>query len=516
MQIEKEYTVGREINAIRCESVGEYSLPDYNGDVKRVLFVKAQAFPSGKFVGEETLEFSGTVGYEVVYVDGENNVTHTEFSTDYEAAVRINTEKYVDSDVKTEVCACNIRLVGPRKFSVKCSLDSDVRLSERRTHSVEGDAFSEYEPEIATNTVRIFASECASGEEKEFSEQIHMIEGAIADEVEILLCDVREESLSLERTDDGVEVKANVFVDLLFKDSDNSLRRVSKEIPYTSLIACESAFDVDGAEARLEVLGRKARVNPTDDGVDLTASFTVVPKVYLKGNTSVEIVSDAYLKERGTENEYSELGYMERLFGAEYRDKFAVNHSISELDLDGISDILYSDASVKSEEVENDGETVKISGEIRFSAIACQVSDDGGNVYTSLKFSEPYVYNANLNCQNMANMRLNHALSSSNAKIEVVNGEVEASCDVLVRIDVNSDKRQRCLGASYVTEEEYERDDSVITVYYPDATESLFEIAKKFHTSTVAIAESNRLTETVFASSHKPLGTLGVGKLLIK
>ena len=95
MQTEKEYFAGRVVTALRCESTGEYSLPDYNGDVKKVLLVKAKAFPSGKFAGDDSLEFSGTVGYEVVYVDADNTVTHAEFSTDYDAAMRINSESYI-------------------------------------------------------------------------------------------------------------------------------------------------------------------------------------------------------------------------------------------------------------------------------------------------------------------------------------------------------------------------------------------------------------------------------------
>ena len=52
MQTEKEYIAGREMPGIRSESVGEYSLPDYNGDVKKVLFVRPKLFPSGKFVAD--------------------------------------------------------------------------------------------------------------------------------------------------------------------------------------------------------------------------------------------------------------------------------------------------------------------------------------------------------------------------------------------------------------------------------------------------------------------------------
>ena len=143
MQTQKEYLSGREISALRCESLGDYSLPDYNGDVKKVLAVKAKVFPTGKFVGDDLLEFSGSIGYDVVYLDSENTVTHAEFTTDYDGAVRINSETYVDSDIATSVSSCNLRLVGPRKLSVKTLLDNDVRITESKRYDIPGDAFVE-------------------------------------------------------------------------------------------------------------------------------------------------------------------------------------------------------------------------------------------------------------------------------------------------------------------------------------------------------------------------------------
>ena len=81
---------------------------------------------------------------------------------------------------------------------------------------------------------------------------------------------------------------------------------------------------------------------------------------------------------------------------------------------------------------------------------------------------------------------------------------------------VNSRKRQRCLGLSSVTDDEYSHDDSVVTVYYPDSSESIFSIAKHFHTSVRRIAEDNALSESVFASPHAPLSATGTKKLIIK
>ena len=100
MQTEKEYLRAKEIPSLRCESVGEYSLPDYNGDVKRVLAVNPRLSPDGKFVGDDTLEVSGGVTYDVVYIDKDDEVTHAEFST----ILRLHPATLVLTKESTYVC----------------------------------------------------------------------------------------------------------------------------------------------------------------------------------------------------------------------------------------------------------------------------------------------------------------------------------------------------------------------------------------------------------------------------
>ena len=516
MQIEKEYTVGREINTLRCESVGEYSLPDYNGDVKKVLLVKTEVYPSGKFVGDDLLEFSGSVGYEVVYIDGENNVTHAEFLTDYEAAVKIDSDNYVDSDVNTVVSSYNMRLVGPRKFSVKCSLDSDVRISEKREHSIDGDAFMEYEPEYISTTAKVYASVFASGEARDINEQILTLDGAIADEVEVLLCDVHSVLAIAEKNESSLVLKGDLQIDLLYKNCDNEIRRIEKNIPYSAAVSLDGADEFESFEFRVDMVNKKTAIVPTEDGVSLNVSASVIPRVYAKKNGTLELITDMYLKERGTDNEYLDFGYTEYICTENHRGEVSAKCALSELDIEGVSDIICTDASLHSENCEITDQGVKISGEIRFSAIACQVSESGDCTYVPIKFSEPYEEYVNVSCQICNNMRASYAVRLENVKMGVDDNSIVAIGDISAAVSILADRRQRCLGASYITDEEYNSDDSVITVYYTDKSESLFDIAKKFHTSVGAIAESNRLTEAVFASSSQPLTAFGVTKLLIK
>ena len=63
--------------------------------------------------------------------------------------------------------------------------------------------------------------------------------------------------------------------------------------------------------------------------------------------------------------------------------------------------------------------------------------------------------------------------------------------------------------------ESYESTGSVITVYYPTSEDTLFSVAKRFHTSSLKVARDNDISDAVFAQDN-PTGSLsGVKKLII-
>ena len=77
-------------------------------------------------------------------------------------------------------------------------------------------------------------------------------------------------------------------------------------------------------------------------------------------------------------------------------------------------------------------------------------------------------------------------------------------------------RRVGYVSSSNTTDEVFEKESSVVTVYYPTGNETLFDIARRFHTSTIAVAADNSLTESVFADSDKPFAASGIKKLIIR
>lgn len=516
MQTEKEYFSAREVRGLRCESVGEYSLPDYNGDVKKILAVKTKLFPSGKFVGDESLEFSGAVAYDVVYVDADGGITHAEFTTDFDVAVRINAESYVDSDVCTSVASCNVRLIGPRKLSVKCVLDSDVAISEKKVHRISGDAFMEHEPEYLSRTARVLSMAFASSEVREFEEEIASLDGAIADEVEILLVDASTSVDSFDKGESGVTVKGDIRIDMLYRNGDSAAVHTVKTVPYSETFDMEEAEGFEHLVPRVEITNLKGVLTPTEDGVRLSASVSAVAKASVTKNSSLSIVSDAYLKERGTENEYADFNYTEHVCTETCEMRVKASTGLADVDAEGFEEILYSDAAARIDSCEVEGNALKLKGEVRFSGIAYHINEDNSTNYVPIKLSTLFEENVNLGCQITDDMRIDCHINVEDAAMKIDANRIDASATLCASVTVNAQRRTRCLGASYITDEEYTKDACVVTVYYPDSSESLFGIAKKFHTSTRAIAESNHLTEAVFSSTTDSLEGLGVDKLLIK
>ena len=84
MEIRNEinYLKNTKCQDVTAETGAEYLLPDYNGDVRRILYTSATPRPSGSFVGDGNVEYSGIVVYDVVYLDGDGVLSSVSFTSD--------------------------------------------------------------------------------------------------------------------------------------------------------------------------------------------------------------------------------------------------------------------------------------------------------------------------------------------------------------------------------------------------------------------------------------------------
>ena len=59
---------------VNTEVSGDFTLPDYQPELRRLLAVMPTPLPPAKYVGSTGVELNGTVDYQVLYVGGDGGI----------------------------------------------------------------------------------------------------------------------------------------------------------------------------------------------------------------------------------------------------------------------------------------------------------------------------------------------------------------------------------------------------------------------------------------------------------
>ncbi|MBQ7172605.1 MAG: DUF3794 domain-containing protein [Clostridia bacterium] len=116
----------------------EFTIPDYQPEIKRILRIEAVAMPADRYVGPGSAEFSGKVEYTLFYLGEDGEIYGAPFEGDYRVLQSVefpgdaafDAGILCDADIFTE--ATTGRLLSPRKFLVKTRLHSEIRLYGER------------------------------------------------------------------------------------------------------------------------------------------------------------------------------------------------------------------------------------------------------------------------------------------------------------------------------------------------------------------------------------------------
>ena len=117
---------------VMSEVAKDYTLPDYQPEVRRVLHVGTQILPPAKYVTGNRAELNGTVEYTVLYVGMDGELYSAPLSAEYSAAIPLEDTGRFDFGegvclLTDTVCeTVNTRLTSPRRLSIKSRLRSKV------------------------------------------------------------------------------------------------------------------------------------------------------------------------------------------------------------------------------------------------------------------------------------------------------------------------------------------------------------------------------------------------------
>ena len=480
-----------------CESSCEYILPDYLGDVKKLISTSAKVVPSGQFEGDGVIDCAGIVAYDVVYLDSENKLSSASFSSDYDFSLGKNDESYKDAYVSSSVGNFTIRLTGPRRMIAKAYVSSSVTLMESFEPSVLGNVFGESEePEKITESLEIESSLKGESLEREYAEEIASLEGISADEIEVITSSayVRiSESIPVE---DGVNIKGELVITAIIRTPDTSVFAIRREIPFDETVSVNGANRDMSAISDAFVSSLSLAINDEEGASQVVANVIMELGSQTYFNESVEIVKDAYLKTKETVAEYKNLDFSKHVTAETKSGSINIKMPLAELDLGSLKEVLSLCQDFRGLTLENDGKNPKFVGEIAFSGVACEILEGEEENITSLKFNVPVSIDVNIGCQIPEKSELYARILPAGVDWELDDENLSIKLWYTVTFSLGEVKDARCLASCDVVGDfEYARTPSKISVYFPSESESLFDIAKKFHTSVKDIAADNMISE---------------------
>ena len=515
METQREFLCVKMPATLRFETVGDYTLPDYNTDVRRVLETKVEVVDSGCFVNGDDVDISGAVNYEVLYLDSDGELASCSFTTDFDTSVKCNGENMAGCLANCRIDSYSVRLVGPRRFSVKAQIATEVTFSEMCTLGVSGSVFEYGAPEVKSKNVKVATAVFATPMEREYSEVLATMDGVIADDITVLYSDCLPD-VSVTVTDGGCELVGKLRIRALVKKEDEVPALLTLDLPVSEAVEMDGASPDMDLRVSVEVSAVRISTEATEDGVTLVVKPIVEYRVGGMKNEVIPVILDAYLTDRDVENTYTAFSELEYLGGAKIEEELTFTPAFSDLSVEALREILFTGAKVRISEAAPAANGVKIKGTVRFSGVACQINEDGTPGFVGIKYDAPFEKNVNYTCHIPASARvLCHGGVASVGGLATSSG-AELSAWVSLDIAVFNGNSLSCLCTSVAGEEKYESEGVSITVYYPAEGETLYDVGRKFHSRPIDIAADNSLAEAVFADGCGDLKRNGVKRLVIR
>ncbi|MCI8388929.1 MAG: LysM peptidoglycan-binding domain-containing protein [Clostridiales bacterium] len=533
---------------VTSELSADYILPDTYPDVKKILRVRARPINIGRFISGRRLEYSGAVDYIVVFCseasgEGEmkpDSLHAVHFAAEYNGALDSPDDSAsLDSceiSIVPQVTACSARLQNPRKLSIKASVANDIKLSRIIPCSpkVEGASTLEEEMKLErlTTSMPTLLEKCFTADHEQLSENLEPDASQPAID-EIVTCDAEihfhEVKPNIGADGFTVMVKGEALIDCIYRAQGEvgDYRSFARKLPLSYMINadeyaeffknCKPDTLCGSATGTLTELNAAVGENSYGERrvLELDLSFDIDVKLLADADTPLTL--DVYSVDRDSNCDMRtlDLSSMGKLISS----NFSVNEGIprDELGLPGEADaawnIVDTQAEVKMNSAVPSRGRTQISGE---ALISCILSDRSGG-FAAAEFTLP------VKCELSTGELAEPIAFICDCKAYDIRARLDPnrlSCDFEVSLNALFIKKARTEAVETVKISKEPRaaaDESAsLVLCYPSAGESLWQIAKRYNTTTSAISAMNSSLSSDGETPHVIMIPVGRGAAMSK
>lgn len=482
--------------ALEYDVNGEYVLPDYLPDVRKVLAVRTRLSEDAESVTDGRAEYSGDVIFTVVYLSEDGRVKSIRQSYPYTNFIALESI-YEDSVINAEQRITNrsVRAVSPRKLILKAKVLTEVEIFNRLCVSPRLVGGSGVEDEFAVERmtdsvgcvsfIPLTESDIRVSSDVEYKGRMPISE-IVCSDVSLFLTECR-------CSDGRISLKGNARLWALVECAD-----ADGKVLYDSVEAnlpIEHTIQHGGINSENQCVG-KLKLNELECGLGadaygenrlLQVDFACAAELLAAANEETVFTSDAFSTVYEYENAFKTVD-TERVAKMGISN-FSVDGNAELPAAEGISYVKVTASAFECNmalESLADGKAV-FGGECNVRLV---VSDEKGGLHTvdsvlPLRF-EAKADSVDNGRATMDCRVIDSSFSLDGSRVNV-NLEIGVSYGVFERISVET---VSAITLDKGRERSVVPDGSMI-LYYPDAKETLWSIAKKYGVTRSALEKAN-------------------------
>lgn len=496
----------------------DFILPDTMPDISKILRVRSSPRLIGSVCDGGRLEYEGSCSYGVLYLADDKTVKCAAFSSQFTGSSAISSEASSDGGelgvhISPQIASCACRMLNPRKLNLKTRLETSATVMDKRSCESKLDGQHSLEDEVNLERdnadVESAVISCVSENSCKASGDIEL-DGTFPQIAELITCDVLIFMYECKYSSDKLQCRGDAVANVIYSGDDGSVVSVTRRLPVSCQVDCEGISDGVECTARAYAGEIRSEAAPNSYGEKRVIQLDMDYSVFILAarNTTCEITRDAYSTEFecSLTTEKLPLTVLNRVICG----NFSVNLMKSREELSTASaaqtasnapdaaktaaGILDASASAKITSVRLDPMRMKLICEGTIEV--CMVTLSDGGDMGQLCFSEPikaefdgsdvdedFGYNAETYVI-ASKGRLDTANLYGDFEVAVVMS-VFGRRETQVVTSIALDRSVSCISS----------EPSPLTLYYPEKGETLWNIAKHYHTTRHAIETANSLPE---------------------
>ena len=463
------------------ESSKDYSLPDYQPEIKRLMKISANVLPPKTDFGMNDAIFSGNIDYYVLYLGVDNQMYCAPISDEYSINMPLDGNRmgdYLDGLVEIIPEGISGRVTAPRKISirsrlgVKADVFSNIYANQTFSDSMSDDS-------IKKLTGRVMSADI----ERVISDNVSVSDEIILDsrdgDVRVICADGKVMLSEIKGINNEISLRGDAYVKILAsREQIAQTYTVYRKLPISASVPIRGAdigasVSAHGYVNELSVIVEEGRIL-LDIGVIFDCS--------VMKNMPVEYTKDMYSTACRTRCEYKNHNVVRDGGVTSVNFTSSEARTLDELGIDAGSKIIDVSGVPLVDSVSADGGKMKISGRMKYTVV---LENDGE--YNAREIEMPYTFSTD--CK--------HECGNNFVSAEAVStrGKIDGE-----RISLDSEislicKSYLCEGISTLEAMHFgEGVDAInnqFVVIFPSREDSVWSIAKKNFVSPEKIIASS-------------------------